>query len=420
MLQFFKNLSRASAVSALATSSSYLLTIFLARNGGPVKYGEYALCMAWAAIIITVINFASDSAFAHLVANRNGDVQGAFNTIITVRILIVIVVLICFMVLKSIALISMPWMALLLVVPAFNLGFIYEYYQNNLLFVFNIFAEKTALLILSVILLKIYEFQNVVYVLYFVVSIIFLIFQIFTYKLIVKKMHFVAVSDAISYFISYWPVLFIGLSQLGYGYYSRLVVENKLGVEVFSNVSLAFQVIALSSVYQGQVDRVFRRQFIDAGLNNNHSLYKDLFKKYIIFATLPLFIGSIVLYVISPKLILLIFGVEYKYAGEILRVISPLLVSANLMRLIDVVMLSRGLVKYNLSINISIMIIMLIVMIMVPFSASISAIMSVVVISQYIQIIVSYMLLSYMEQHRCLNVENCNSCKRSIRNDSVI
>lgn len=392
-MQFLRSLTRASAVSALATGISYFLTILLARNGGPINYGEYAFCMAWAAIIITIINFASDSAFAHLVLKQNGNIQYAFNTIITARITVAVLVFIFIIIFNIFNLINIPWKVLFLIVPVFNLGFIYEYYQNNVVFAFNVFYEKLILLILNFIFLQIYDFQDVVYVLYFFVSIAFLLIQVVKYNSIVIKLRFVGINNAVSYFGSYWSLLGIALSQLGYGYVSRLLIENKLGMEVFSNVSLAFQVIALSSVYQGQVDRIFRRKFIDAGVNKDYVLYYDYFKKYLLLAICPLLICAIVLYLLSPTLILFLFGADYTYAAQILQVLSPLLVSVSFMRLIDIVMLSHGLEKYNLIINISISLIMIIIIYIMPMKTSLTCFMGIIVVSQYIQILLGFIVM---------------------------
>ena len=390
-MSLVKSLGGSTAISALGTISSYALTILLARDGGSINFGTYALCLAWAAIMTTLIDCASDAAFTHL-TTRKGNPQAAFDTIFTVR-LSVFVILGCVLGIARLAeLIDMPWQTFLLLLPAFNFGVLFEYQRSNLSFAAIICAEKFLLLFCNAILLSFFTFGDVVYVCYAAVSFASLLVQAAVYRRFLLRLKPAPAREILFYVASYWPLLTIALAQLGYGHLSRIIIQGKQGLEVFAAVSLAFQFITLASIFQSQVDRAFRPLLIAAMRQNNKESGYDLVGRYLIFATLPMAMGAALIFALAPQLIHMIYGPEYALAGQVLREISPLFVSISLVRLADLTLLSLDLIRHNLFVNVAVSFMMLLIMFSLSASSPLSLFIRVIVVAQFVQAAVGGML----------------------------
>ncbi len=380
-----KSVGKSTAISIVGTICSYLLTMFLAREGGALAYGKYAMCFAWAAILTTIINCVSEKAFTHLVHKNGKNSQEAFNTISTVRILLLLVVSAVISTLNYLEITNVPWLTFLLIIPAFNLGMLFEFHHNNFSFAAILFFERLFLLIVNLVLLQYFAFEKIVYASYAIVTFLSLIAQSYIYKKFFSFISIAKKNKTTSYFRTYWPLLMIAMAQLGYGNFSRLIVETKLGLAVFANVTLAFQVITLGAIFQNQVDRAFRPLLVSAGINRNFCEFTPLVKKYFIATTLPLLVGAVFLYLTAPYLISLMFGSQYNLAGNVLQNISLLLVSINLIRLTDMILLSLDLIKINLYINLIFSIFTLATMYILPNSYPLAAFMWIIVIFQFLQ-----------------------------------
>jgi PST family polysaccharide transporter len=383
-MSIFKSIGKSTVVSAFGTTASYALTIMLARNSGVAPFGEYMLCLAWATILIVLIDCASDAAFSHLSIN-SGDIQSSFNTVMTIRVATLMILVGIFGIAKATALIDIPWSVFIFAFPAFNLGLLFEFYRSNIEFAAIICLEKIVLLIVNFELLSLVNFEVAVYLSYATVTLASLAWQAYIHSNHIRAFRPATAPSIKAYLNSYWPLLMIALAQISYGHISRLVIEGKQGLVAFVSVSLAFQVIAIASIIQTQVDRNFRPMFIEIVRVGDASRLRELISHYLLISTLPMAIGSIIIFMIAPWLINILFGLEYQMAGQVLREISPLFVSINLMRLTDLLMLSLGLVRQNLAINICASLIMLLLMLSVPATQPLTLFMCFVVGAQFAQ-----------------------------------
>ncbi len=387
-MSIFKSVGKSTVISAFGTSASYALTIMLARDSGAAPFGEYMLCLAWAAIMTVLIDCASDAAFSHLSIN-GGNVQAAFNTVMTIRAAALLVLIGLFGFAKAIGLIDAPWLVFIFVFSAFNLGLLFEFYRSNIGFAAIIFVEKIALLIVNFALLSFVKFEVAVYLSYATVTLVSLAWQAYLHSNHIRAFRPATAHSIKAYVNFYWPLLLIALAQISYGHLSRLVIEGKQGIVVFASVSLAFQVIALASIVQTQVDRNFRPMIIETVRVGDTSRLRELISHYLLIATLPMAIGAIIIFIIAPWLIDFLFGPEYQLAGQVLREISPMFVSISLMRLTDLIMLALDLVRQSLAINLGASLLMLFLMQSVPATQSLTLFMVIVVGAQFAQVTLS-------------------------------
>jgi len=119
------------------------------------------------------------------------------------------------------------------------------------------------------------------------------------------------------------------------------------------------------------------------------SRLRELIFHYLLIATLPMAIGSIIIFIIAPWLIDFLFGPEYQIAGQVLREISPMFVSISLMRLTGLIMLALDLVRQNLAINLGASLLMLLLMQSVPATQPLTLFMVIVVGAQFAQVALS-------------------------------
>lgn len=390
-MSVFKSVGKSTLISAFGTTISYVLTIMLARDSGVAPFGEYMLCLAWAAIITVFIDCASDAAFSHLSIN-SGNIQSSFNTAMTIRVAALLILVGLFGLVKATGLINVPWLVFIFVLPAFNLGLLFEFYRSNIEFAAIICVEKIALLIVNFSLLFLVKFEVAVYLSYATVTLVSLAWQAYLHRNHIRAFRPATAHSIKAYANSYWPLLLIALAQISYGHISRLVIEGKQGLVVFASVSLAFQVIALASIIQTQVDRNFRPMIIEIVRVGDTRRFRELISHYFLISTLPMAICSMIIFLIAPWLVNILFGPEYELAGQVLREISPLFVSISLMRLTDLIMLALDLVKQSLAINLCASFLMLVLMLSVPATQPLTLFMSIVVGAQFAQATLSGVL----------------------------
>jgi O-antigen/teichoic acid export membrane protein len=383
-----RSVGNSTLISAFGTVVSYALTILLARDSGVTQFGEYLLCLAWAAIMTVLIDCASDAAFSHLSIN-NENVQSSFNTAVTIRLAALLCSVGLFGFAKATDLIDITWLVFIFVMPAFNLGLLFEYYRSNIVFASIICAEKIALLLTTFSLLSFVRFEVAVYLSYAAVTLVSLAWQAYLHGNHIRAFRPARTHAIKAYGDSYWPLLFIALAQMGYGHFSRLIIESKQGIVVFASVSLAFQVIALASVVQNQVDRSFRPMIIETVRAADTFKLRQLIVQYLLISTLPMAIGMIILIVTAPRLINFIFGSEYRLAGQVLTEISPLFISVSLMRLTDLIMLALGLARQSLAVNLGASLMMLLLMQSMPATQSLTIFMAIIVGAQFSQAMLS-------------------------------
>ena len=386
----FLQLSKATIFSGLSAILSYTLTIYLARIGGPEKYGFYAYCINWSGLIATFIGFSSSNTFSHLVT-INKSKQVAFNIALAVKILLLTIILIIFPLLHKYF--SVPLMALFFIIPVFYLGGIYEYDKKNVRFSAYDFFEKILLLSLNVLVIQIYGFSSIIFFVYACVTLFILYLQMKDNLGLFTNFSLPKLSLVRNYVNKYWPVFFVLLSQIAYGNISRLIIEQKFGVTTFAVVTISFQIIAIAQILQVQIDRIFRPQFIKSFINKDNKKVKMLILKYFKYGTLPLICFSLLIKFYSSIFINYAFGEEYLDASRYLSYLYPIIISVNLIRLSDIIFIALDKLKLNLIINFSFSLLMLIAISIISSYYPIDQVLESMVIFQFLQVLATLIVL---------------------------
>ena len=213
-----------------------------------------------AGLIGIFIDYSTSSVFSHLAAKANG-LRKAINTVLYLRLFLFITIFI-FSVFISFLDFDFPLLSLFFTLGVFNLGFLYEYKRQNVKFALITLVEKALFAILVYLISMVSIDVLYLCLCYLAASISSLVLQYLEYREDVFNIGIPRTRPILQFMGNYVQFYIITITQLSYGITSRLIFESRMGLEAFVYFSLAMQVIALASILQSQVDRVFRPEII--------------------------------------------------------------------------------------------------------------------------------------------------------------
>lgn len=337
-------------ISGLTTLVSYSLTIFLTYRLVPGDYGVYLLAIAWAGFLGVFVDWSTTFVFSHL-AEKSRSLSEAISTTLYLRLINFI--LIAFFIIFSEALgQNIPKTTLIFLIGTFNLGFLFEYKRQNVKFALLTLLEKS-LFVIMVYVISNWGLSVINICLCFMLSaFISLTLQYLHYKADIKNMSGLNFNNVSQYMTGYFHYFIISITQLSYGITSRLILQNKLGLEIFVFFSLALQLISLASVFQSQADRVFRPEIITSIVSKNRKGLNSLLRSYFFFFLTPMAVLTCIVYFFAQTLIASIFGPDYLEVSLYVALLSPLFITVPVVRLVDHLMLATDSFKINLGLNV--------------------------------------------------------------------
>jgi O-antigen/teichoic acid export membrane protein len=347
-----KSLASSTAYSISTSVLSYTLILLLSRAFSVETFSQYLYLVAWGLLIHQLIDFVSEQCLVHFSKSTSRPIESVWWSLTILKLLILVTIIIVSLFSRHQFKISIPHGALLLIVPAFYMGTLYEYHQRISEYSRLFFLEKLSLLFIAA-LVFIFKLDIYLFIcLSMLVSLASLFVQLRTFKILWSESQYL-IKDIKQYVIAYFPVYIIITSQLMYGNISRLIVENKLGAIAFASMTLALQVTNAVSMIQVQVDRHIRPEIFEAIKTSNSVEIRKIVKQYITKYLLVILLGSILLTIFGQKLILFLFGERWSDAGIALRYASPLVLLTACMRFIDIMSIALNASRVNLIVNLS-------------------------------------------------------------------
>lgn len=348
------------AISISGTNAvvGLITTMFLARVADVEEYGLYLLMFANATILNLIIDYSSEKCFIDFCSNKNFKFNKAISNIITLRFLLLIVITIGISIYNIISNNEFGMLLILFLIPSQYLGCLYEKLDRNITYVLILFLEKIIMLALSFLLLELMnsDFYPTICLAYFISSILTLILQ---YSLVKKYVIFNPnFRDIFLYIRSYFLVLAIAILQLSYTVLSRLIIEKNYGIDTFLGISIALQIISLGSIYQTQIDKVFRKKLNDEYYNHNSNNLKFIIAEYFKFAIMPMITISLLIFYFSNDILNFIYGEKYSEYSSILSVLSFILITIPILRLFDLISIIVNKTKKSVISNILILILL--------------------------------------------------------------
>jgi O-antigen/teichoic acid export membrane protein len=344
-----QNLFSASLVNGLAACLSYALVIYLARIGADGSYGYFLYNLTWALILSSFLDFAGEAVLAKY-AQHNKSIEKAVSVIYSMRLIAFFSIMVIFIFFSpSYAIIDVK--IFLLMIPIFYLGPLFEYFNKNLTFVVIQLLEKMVLVTLVYCMLENNGFSDVIYFLYFGANCFSLLIQIYILR---KKLTFSVknlYASIINYILLYYGMFFVLQLHLAYGYFTRLMVEARHGMDAFSSVAIALQLINAASLFQSQVDRTFRMPIFLALSDKCWTSLRSAICRYLVFSTIPILMLCLMLFFGAQIIADSLFSGGYSGLTQAIKFLCITPFSVNLMRLGDALFTGMHLTSINMKIT---------------------------------------------------------------------
>lgn len=388
-------LASASIFSACGTLVALALTLVFTRYGDLSGYGEYAIFVAEAAVLTVIVDYAVDKSFVKFVSGSGLAVCDCISTVMCVKLILFSLV---GLLVTALSLLTesqiLHWQALFFILSSLNLGFIFELEERTVSFAKILLLERFLVFFLSVITLNLFGFGVQLYVAYGLSIIISLIVQAFACAEKVREFRFVELAKLSNFLVSFFSVFVINLCALGYAVISRLIISDKIEVEAFALISIAFQFVGLASIVQTQADRIYRPVITNAvKIRSRQSAYAVV-GNYMIIVVIPMAIASVGIFSFSAEIIPFIYGKEFAGAASAVAVLSPLFITVALLRLGELFAVALGAANASLVIGTFFIGILLGVLYFSELDGDHLGYLRVIVVSQAVHLTV---LLGYMD-----------------------
>ncbi len=344
-----KSLFSSSAVNFIGAAITYALVVYLAQMGANGAYANFLYSLTWALILSSIVDFASESVFVKF-ARHSNSLKIAFSAVLSLRIIGLTAVALIFLFI-NILFETIDFKVFVLMVPILYLGPVFEYFNKNLMYVVILLVEKILLFTILYISIRNYGFTDLVYLCYFLANVVSLFWQILFLRNdlgFIKKGLIKALKE---YTKLYYTMFLVLQLNLVYGYYTRLIIEFRNGMEAFASAAIALQIVNLASLFQSQVDRSFRTPIFKAIENKNKLEFIAVTRRYIIYTTIPTIFGCLILYYGSFFIGAVLFPTGYGDLVSSLEILAITPLSVNMMRLGEAFFTGAHKIKINVLIT---------------------------------------------------------------------
>lgn len=321
--------------NAIIAGLSYFLSISLANYLGPEKFGIYSHALIIAAFISVIVNYGTDqTAPAFYCEIQN--IEILFNVTNLIRLGLAVG--------SFLLLIIVYWgqnqfllYVMCLMFAIFNLSFLYEIQQCNERYSYIYLFERMMYIGIIFILLNldIIDLPQLFGVL-MVVTLISLFYQFYDSRAYVFKKTKKTKFFVIKYLRENFAIVVVALSTYVYGGFCRLILENRLGSEQLGIYSAGWQIITIGTIFQAQVSRLWRLKLSDSVERKDIKTLRSLIGLYLVFATLPMLLVSIAIFILADKIVGFLFIPAYAELSKVLPIFGVYFLVINLASLIDI------------------------------------------------------------------------------------
>lgn len=371
----------------------------LARILDQDAFANFLYVLAWGMIAVQLIDCAAEQCLLHFSRVVSRQPQEIWSRLIGLKLIMMVVFVAFAMLIEVFTTLRFPPEFLLLILPAFYLGPVYESQQRNVEYATIIFTERGAIFVSAAVIVWAGWGVSAIFLAYFVVSTASLTYQILNQS--AQQFDIKPVGYWQLYLARYISFYFVLVAQLFYGNISRLIIEIKLGVLAFGAATISLQIINLISLIQTQIDKHIRPEIIEAVLHRQVGVIIQIVKKYLAYYVIPLAISAVVLSMFAESLMGLFFGKRWEDAGHALRVLSPLLITIACLRFLDILVVALDMGKMNLTLNIIAAAVLAFTLFMMPSDQDLNSYLAVIVIVQMLHVTsVSWLVFHTLEEMR--------------------
>ena len=365
MLNAFKSLFILTKNSSIVATLSYILTITIANVLGPKDFGIYSMVFIVTAIFSIFINYETDRTAA-IQSVHTKDNSAVLKEILGARVLVLALSIIGLLLYTMIG----NYMALYvicMIIGGLNLGFYYEINSRNESYSYIYLFQR--LLYVGAVFIVVYLGKlnlNIIFSLFILSTLLSLIYQYYGIRNILKKIYKINWNKVKKIFIKNISLVIVALSLFSYGGFSRLILEDSLGLEKLGIYSAGWQLITIATVFQSQVNKVWRLKMSSAVANVSRGQLMALLKSYFIFATVPIIILAIMMGMFSNFIVNTLYTSAYSELIYLLPVLSIYLVVINFTGLAGILWVALGKNSIYMLINIIFSILLLSILLLLP------------------------------------------------------
>tara|TARA_B000000475_G_scaffold48676_3_gene37546 strand:+ start:208 stop:1452 length:1245 start_codon:yes stop_codon:yes gene_type:complete len=365
-------------LNILAAGLSYLITISIANYLGPNDFGIYSYILLWGGMASLVIIFATESTIPVQYAITN-DKQSVFNSTQTTKLIFLLVWVASIFLFSRFTdlgqIISKNPEVIIgliaLTLANFRVWEFYEISKKNIRYAKIYFIERMFYLSLVGFLLYTHSLDILtIFSCLLVATLCSLLFQIKDNFNLIKNFGIENIQNVYMVVKENLPLVLIQLSTFAYGGFSRVILENKLGMEQLGIYSAGWQIILIITIFQGQVVRVWRSDLSNALINKKRGDIKHLISSYLLFSTLPVFMFAIFISFFSYEIVNIMFTDEYILLATILPIFSSYFLFINLDSLVKILWVSIGNRMKYLKISLFFSIMLLFILQSIPSNAN--------------------------------------------------
>ena len=365
-------------LNILAAGLSYLITISIANYLGPNDFGIYSYILLWGGMASLVIIFATESTIPVQYAITN-DKQSVFNSTQTTKLIFLLVWVASIFLFSRFTdlgqIISKNPEVIIgliaLTLANFRVWEFYEISKKNIRYAKIYFIERMFYLSLVGFLLYTNSLDILtIFSCLLVATLCSLLFQIKDNFNLIKNFGIENIQNVYMVVKENLPLVLIQLSTFAYGGFSRVILENKLGMEQLGIYSAGWQIILIITIFQGQVVRVWRSDLSNALINKKRGDIKHLISSYLLFSTLPVFMFAIFISFFSYEIVNIMFTDEYILLATVLPIFSLYFVFINLDSLAKILWISIGNRMKYLKISLFFSIMLLFILQSIPSNAN--------------------------------------------------
>lgn len=315
----FTQLSVLITNSVIGAGLSYMLTLTLAKYLGPTEFGLYSHIMIVGSITSVLVNFSTDNTAAVLFAQGHNP-GVVLNSVYSVRMAILLLVLLFL----GVGYYSQPIAALgilAITIAPLNFGFLYEVLRRNVSYSYIYLSERLVYvaLVFYLIYLGVANVATVFSAL-LLITLASCAFQLYSNWNLAGNFCLIELRRLGQILKNNSFLVLIALSTFVYGGVSRLVLEQKFGVQELGIYSAGWQITMAVTIFQAQVYRIWRVKLSTALMARDLKALSYQIKHYLIFSTVPVSLFALAVAWFTPELVGHVFGDRYSLLLRLLPI----------------------------------------------------------------------------------------------------
>jgi O-antigen/teichoic acid export membrane protein len=391
--------------SLIGSAASYFLSIYIANRFGAEKYGLYSYILTLSSFSLIFINWSSDQTAPSYFSQGLSKIE-LFNLIIFTRFIFYFISSFVLLIWIN-SNVFIFFCTLALNISSFNLSFIFEITGRNSIYSY-IYLFERLFYVLCVFLAIYFGFIDIgiiigiyIFVLAFSFYIQYFVFErecIVTFSLPSFYQLFSFVKKNLT-------VVIVSFSSFVYGGISRIFIQNKIGLVALGLFSSGMQITVLASIFQAQVERIWRLPLYAAFSEKNSIKIKEQIYSFLKFTTLPTILLSILIYFLSDYIVDILFSNDYHALKELLPIIAFFFITININSLLNICWFALNKNREYLIVSILMSGLLLIIFIFLPQNTPLIMFLFYILLTQVLTILYSLIRIYSEIKHIAKNFE---------------